>query len=566
MSVGRSLSRAFDNYARQDAEIRAANTQRAAEEAAAQQAKNAALESRRAELAEAGTPFITTDKFGDLVFEKDSFYTDYKIDGQVVGKDFVFYDPIMSTGAKAANQVVRYTGGVQPEYRYTFVPENIIEKGFKTDDKQYYLGNILAGDNLDALSQKGVYVDLAGVKDFDKQFKDQGLSTKGFLIPYAETEQRDLFSNIKNYDIGKASEDNTIKWGEIKGLSKSGDQYVYATDATPIGGVDQATGYINVEGLQGNWYKKPSGGGFLGDLGRAIADVPFGAELLGLATMNPYVYAAASGLRGGGTGQDPLKVGLQTGLTVGIASALGGAGGEPTGGVDYSLTGGGADVGGLGFQVPGGEFTGINLAPDVVSEGLKLSAGSLAPNIGTSIVPINLGLGQQDYSLLGGTSPEQLAGMGETGLLSGTGGEGLQLPQVPALPSMGGGQGLSVPVSGGTVTEAGFTPIGATPSLGDPGSFINDPNVLGQPVIQDVPGSILPNISITDALRGANLANQLMGGGQQTATGFPQQQSSFQPTGVDYSGIYGLLGQRASVPGIQGLLGPAQLRYPSLLR
>jgi hypothetical protein len=84
--------------------------------------------------------------------------------------------------------------------------------------------------------------------------------------------------------------------------------------------------------------------------------------------------------------------------------------------------------------------------------------------------------------------------------------------------------------------------------------------------IAGISSTSAPALSITDALRGANLANQLMGGGQQTATGFPQQQSSFQPTGVDYSGIYGLLGQRPSVPGISSLLGPAQLMYPSLLR
>jgi hypothetical protein len=149
---------------------------------------------------------------------------------------------------------------------------------------------------------------------------------------------------------------------------------------------------------------------------------------------------------------------------------------------------------------------------------------------------------------------------GETGLIPGSV-EGLQLPQTPGLPTMGGGQGLIIPVEGGLVGATGFTPIGATPSLGDPGSFINDPAVLGQPVIQDVPSSI----SVTDALRGLNLANQLMGGGQQTATGFPAQQASFQPTGVDYSGILGLLGRQTSVPGVQGLLAPAQIRYPSLL-
>jgi hypothetical protein len=72
------------------------------------------------------------------------------------------------------------------------------------------------------------------------------------------------------------------------------------------------------------------------------------------------------------------------------------------------------------------------------------------------------------------------------------------------------------------------------------------------------------SIGITDALRGLNLANQLMAG-QQQAMGMPQQQAPFQPAGVDYSGILGLLGRQASVPGIQGLLGPAQIRYPNSL-
>jgi hypothetical protein len=204
--------------------------------------------------------------------------------------------------------------------------------------------------------------------------------------------------------------------------------------------------------------------------------------------------------------------------------------------VDYSLTAGGADVGGLGFQVPAGEVAGLQLAPDVVSEGLKLAAADLAPALGASVLPVNLGLGAQDYSLLGGTSPEQLATIGETGLLPGTAGEGLQLPQVPALPSMGGGQGLSVPVSGGTVTEAGFTPTGATPVLGDPNSFINDPNVLGQPVIQDIsPG--LSARDVFDALRGARSVYNALNppaSGQAVGGGLVDTGGGFQPTGVQF--------------------------------
>jgi hypothetical protein len=261
-------------------------------------------------------------------------------------------------------------------------------------------------------------------------------------------------------------------------------------------------------------------------------------------------------LRGGATGQDPLKVGLQTGLTVGIASSLGGAGGEPTGGVDYSLTGGGADVGGTGFQLTG-------------SEGLKLSASQLAPEIGANLLNVGAGMGAVDYSLLGGTTPAQLGTIGETGLLPGTTGEGLQLPTAPGLSGMGGGQGLMVPVQGGAVSEMGFIPEGATPSLGDPNSFINNPDYIGSPVVSEdylnvgagAGAASGLGIGLSDALLGAGL----LAGGQQQPTGMPGQQAPFQPTGVDYSGILGLLGQRASVPGIQSLLGPAQLRYPSLL-
>jgi hypothetical protein len=72
-------------------------------------------------------------------------------------------------------------------------------------------------------------------------------------------------------------------------------------------------------------------------------------------------------------------------------------------------------------------------------------------------------------------------------------------------------------------------------------------------------------IGITDALRGLNLANQLMGGQQQAGVGVPQQQAPLQTAGVDYSGILGLLGRQASMPNIQGLLGPAQIRYPNSL-
>lgn len=65
------------------------------------------------------------------------------------------------------------------------------------------------------------------------------------------------------------------------------------------------------------------------------------------------------------------------------------------------------------------------------------------------------------------------------------GGEGLKTDGLmPNLSSMGGGQGLTVDVEGGTVGELGFTPDGAVVSIGDPDSFINDPEVLDTPVVE----------------------------------------------------------------------------------
>lgn len=198
-----------------------------------------------------------------------------------------------------------------------------------------------------------------------------------------------------------------------------------------------------------------------------------------------------------------------------------------------------------------------------------------------------------DYSLLGGANlPTQVAGMGGgTGLTAElaplpdvsligvqpvdyalttqaipgvVGGIGLQQPTMPNIGAMGGGQGLTVPVEGGTVGELGFTPTGATPSLGDPSSFINQPDVLGQPVIQQGTSS-LPSLSIKDALSAARLASGLLTP-QQQAT--PQvDMGTYQPAGaVDYSSLLSLLAQRPSTLGLLGTrFQPQPINIASLL-
>jgi hypothetical protein len=260
-------------------------------------------------------------------------------------------------------------------------------------------------------------------------------------------------------------------------------------------------------------------------------------------------------------------------------------------------------------QLAGQGLSKAAIAETLVSTGVSSATASTAASLAASgateaAISSSLGSGSlfaqptppTDYSRLGGTSPEQLASMGETGLISGTPGVSEVFPVAPpggtavSLPPQAAGASLAAgaPIVNATPVPAGelafparevaanYTPVpgsfqAALPGLGVETAASAAPYTAAAGSFQAALPSLLNPaassglLSVSDALRGMNLANQLMGGGQQTATGFPQQQSSFQPTGVDYSGIYGLLGQRPSVPGISSLLGPAQLRFPSLL-
>jgi hypothetical protein len=122
--------------------------------------------------------------------------------------------------------------------------------------------------------------------------------------------------------------------------------------------------------------------------------------------------------------------------------------------------------------------------------------------------------------------------------------QGLQILPSPSLPSMGGGQGLTVPVEGGTVGSLGFTPTGASPVLGDPASFINNPAVTGQPIMATEPppgmsGEQQANLlkSLINAFGAAGTAG-LMG----SAMSSPQQgqQPAYQPASTmpNYSPEY----------------------------
>jgi len=427
---------------------------------------------------------------------------------------------------KATSLIFRTPSGF-----YTFHPSNILEKGFVADGRQFYNPQVLK--NLDKIYEQGQPVSMKGVGWYDDFLKKNDLSTDGILLPGGELNFNvGTGGNWKIVPIGNLTEDGRVKLNEINGIGKVGDQYVYTTDVTKVDATS-AYGYYDQSGQgRAEWTKQK--GGLVGDISRGIASIPFLPEIAGAVTKSPYVYATLKGLQGGATGQDPLKVGLKAGATIlaaDLASNL--LKGTPAG-------------------AEGGFPADYNVEP--------YGPGGITPDIAPPALP------PTDYGLLSGSNlPTPAPGMGGgTGIIEGSSGMGLQQPTMPNLGGMGGGQGLTVPVAGGTVGQLGFTPSGAVPSLGSPGSFINDPNVLGTDVIPQ--GTPSP-ISLGDASRALRLANNLInppsaGGGGGVDQGGAQQSMA----GVDYSGLYNLLAQRAAGGGLLGTrYQPQPLNLASLL-
>lgn len=307
--------------------------------------------------------------------------------------------------------------------------------------------------------------------------------------------------------------------------------------------------------------------GFLGDIAQ------FGVDLIRLppvqAALAAYFGPQLASYLGSTFGLSPavanplansaISTALQTAATgdveAGIQSGLLSAGGS-------ALFGGTPQAGGTGLTVGTGGETGLLSSSGGVT-GLTAPAGyTFAPDIGSTLVaatsaaqPSLLDTAQFETRL-----PEMGGG---TGLTPTAVGEGLQLPTSPNIGTMGGGQGLTVPVEGGTISQLGFTPTNATPVLGSPSSFINNPEVIGQPVIQQgTPSQISP----TDVLRAANTLRQLAAPDQPQQQPQPQQTAQPNMTGVDYSGLLSLLQSQARTSGLLGTrYQPQPINLASLL-
>jgi hypothetical protein len=308
----------------------------------------------------------------------------------------------------------------------------------------------------------------------------------------------------------------------------------------------------------------PSGGrGKLGkELRRAaikIGQVPFLTQATAfIPVVGPYVYSALRGAQMGAEGKDPLEAGLQGGAELVLSNAIKTAiGGTP---VDVGVEPGvGVEV----YPVDAGvtpDITPIPATPSLPSTDYSLLGNIPLPSqtiTGTlPPLPSESALGTQpvDYSLGTQTTPGV------------SGGQGLELPTMPNLGGLGGAQGVTVPVEGGTVGQLGTTPTGATPVLGSPGSFINDPSVLGTDVIaQGTPSSISLR-DATRALRAASNVSNLLNPPQAGEGGVDQGGAQQSMGGVDYSGLYNLLAQRAIAGGLLGTrYQPQPVNLASLL-
>lgn len=266
---------------------------------------------------------------------------------------------------------------------------------------------------------------------------------------------------------------------------------------------------------------------------------PAVAETLASSAINTAIKTAATG---------DIEAGLQSGL---LSAAGSTASNLFTGAVDAG--GGGpaelASVGETGYGLTGPI---INATPGLLDTvNFQPSLPEMGGGTGISVRPTPLSTAETieitpvDYSL---DTP--------------TGGVGLTVPTMPNIGTMGGGQGITVPVNEGTVGQLGLTPTGATPVLGSPSSFINQPEVLGQPVIQQgTPTTIDPR----DVLRAANTIRQLTTQPEQPQ-GQPQQVAQTAPGMVDYSGLLNLLASRARTSGLLGTqFQPQPINLASLL-
>jgi hypothetical protein len=397
---------------------------------------------------------------------------------------------------------------------FAFVPESVLNKGFISGEKQYYLPAVLDPGFQEKIApySKTFSIDNVsefGGKEFVKQYEKSGFAdTQGYLVP--ENLVYDLSKKVSFYDVNKGNDG--FVFGPITGIgtNEAGVRY-YNVAAS---GRPNPSAFIAPDGeLQGHWY----------DPGKKWYETTLGK--IGIA----------------------LIVAGTAGLAAGAAPAA--AGGSAAGGAA-----GGAAAGGTAAAGTGAAAGGIVGTPGVST--IFPVAAPVAPTVST-IAPIataGAGMSAGAASGAGAAAPISTATPVPAGELA--------YPGVEVAPSFTPApDSLQAALPGMGVETA----ASAAPYTAAPGSFQAALPAFGVASSPSLAGNLTATssgISATDALRLANQARGLLGAGQNPIV--PQQQGlpqgGGQAQGVDYSGLLSLLQLQAGTPGVSSLTRPAQLR------
>ena len=472
---------------------------------------------------------------------------------------------------------------------FVYVPQDVVNKGYvaeryefsgsgtdlrQTKEKRQYFhpeflnqnllsaaGRTKIDENLFTDAQKSEMSNLVG-----------GNINTGYLFPVAQ-----YMSTVSGNPSFYTLDEDSPAISGVSSLSSQGvggtafdSGYKYILGTPSSNNFDFINPDASINTLTTTYTAPKKRGGILGSAARSIvnviADIPYLPEIAAFATGSPVLYGslkAAQTAAAGGDLEETIKSGVVSGGTMYLGQQILGpaeaaAGGvEPGVGVESYPVDAGAppDI----TPIPGGSATPVPSEINLLGDA---RFPTTAPGMGSSGITGTLPP-LPDQSLLGTTTTPDY-GLGPQTTPGVSGGQGLELPTMPNVGGLGGAQGITVPVSGGTVGQLGTTPTGATPVLGSPGSFINDPNVLGTDVIaQGTPSSI----SLRDATRAARLANSLLNPAEAAGTGGVDSGGAQQTmAGVDYSGLYNLLAQRALAGGLLGTrYQPQSINLASLL-
>jgi hypothetical protein len=266
----------------------------------------------------------------------------------------------------------RYTpGGSDRAYGYqvttdrgpmTFIPQSVIEKGILEGNTQYFFNSFLDKPTLTKLySDPSLKVDLKDVTDANftagtkltQRLNENDQTSSGILV------SPDFASSLvpKTYDITEKT--GSVTKGAITGLSEKDGKLIYVGNAS---GANNARHTIDAQGVS-TTVSTPEPRGFFRQFIQTIGSIPLLPEIAGLATGNPYVYAALKGVQGGVAGEDPLKVGLKVGASQFIGGQISNAlAGVPAVTSAADLAGGSADL--LPGVMGAGEFAAAGGIPE----------------------------------------------------------------------------------------------------------------------------------------------------------------------------------------------------------